>query len=309
MFYYYNYIYKLVKEKGVAMEQYDHHVKDAAAQDDRAIILGCAGGKGGQGASMLSISLAGLLSSEMKTVLVDLDLNSTHRHLLGRDECTGVSNLATVIGEISSLSLENIVQHHPSGFDILPGLRMPEEERLLGQINLNLIFKLLTETYSLVVLDISSNQRLISMGALLQCSLVFLVIQPDLLSLRSAMRLVEFSGRCEGNSISWGLVINRSGPGDLIQPFQVSDVLNIPLLAVLPVDPAAGEDFSNFLDPGLGEGPYLSALEQMVIRLGLKERSTSTSNRGIPSRCLHALRGWTKGQLTARGEKGISCAI
>ena len=265
---------------------------------------------------MFAAGLASVLSREKRTVLVDLDLNSTHRNLLEREECPGISNLAMVIEEITPLSFVNIVQRHPSGFDVLPGLKAPEEDGLVSEVNLKLIFKLLSQSYELVVLDISSNHRLITMGALRHCSLVFLVMHPDLLSLRCALRAVELSGRCGGGSIRWGLAMNRSGAGDLVQPFQVSEVLGVPLLAILPDDPVAGEDFSNFMRPGPGDGPYRAALEQMAVRLRLKEGSTSTINKSLSARCLRALKGRPGerrvtvpdgGGLPRSGE-GLSCA-
>jgi MinD-like ATPase involved in chromosome partitioning or flagellar assembly len=284
--------------------------------DGGGVFLGCVGGKGGQGTSMFAACLAGLCSRERKTILLDLDFNSTHRHVLDRDGGAGISNLAVVIEEITSLSAANIIQRHPLGFDLLPGMRNREEEHLLSHVKFNLIFKILAYEYDVIVLDISSNHRLISQGALSTCSLSFLILHPDLLSLRCAMRVLELGGRVEASSaISWGLIVNREKATGLVQPSQVSEVLELPLLAVLPEDPHAGEDFSNLLGKDPRCTQYLVALEHMAERLHLVRSPGSVPKRSLSSRCLHALR-----TLSGRPEeimpeassflsgKGYSCA-
>lgn len=255
-------------------------------------ILGCIGGKGGQGASMFSAALSGLLSRERRTILVDLDFNSTHRHLLERDGSPGISNLAMVVEEISPLSLVNMVQRHPLGPEVLPGSKAPEEAAMLNGVNLELIFNLLADSYDCLVLDLPPDHRLLSTGVLARCSLVFLVIHPDLLSLRCALRTLDVCSRCSPGPIRWGLVVNGSG-GGLIRPSQAAGVLEMPLLAVLPYDAAAGEGFSNLTGPWTGGGPYHSALEQMAMLMRLLEESTSTEPAGLAARCLNALKAWS----------------
>ncbi len=284
--------------------------------DSRSVFLGCVGSKGGQGASMFAACLAGLCSHDRKTILLDLDFNSTHRHILDREGSAGISNLAMVIEEISSLSTANIVQRHPLGFDLLPGMKTREEEQLLSQVKFNLIFKLLAEEYDVVLLDISSNHHLINLGALSACSLSFLILHPDLLSLRCAMRVLELGGRVEAPSaIPWGLIVNRERAAGLVQPSQVSEVLELPLLAVLPEDPHAGEDFSNLLGKEPRNTQYMIALERMAEYLRLVRGPGSVRKKGLPSRCLRALRTLSgepdemmpgAGGLLSR--KGYSCA-
>jgi MinD-like ATPase involved in chromosome partitioning or flagellar assembly len=284
--------------------------------DARGVFLGCVGGKGGQGASMFAAYLAGLCSRERKTILLDLDFNSTHRHVLDREGSAGISNLAMVIEEIPSLSTANIIQRHPLGFDLLPGMRNREEEHLLDHVKFNLIFKLLAYEYDVILLDISSNHRLINLGALSTCSLSFLILHPDLLSLRCAMRVVELGGRVEASSAtSWGLIVNREQATGLVQPSQVSEVLELPLLAVLPEDPHAGEDFSNLLGKDPRCTQYIIALGCMAERLHLVHNPGSVPKRGLPSRCLRALRSLSgkPGEMMPEAsnflsDKGYSCA-
>lgn len=284
--------------------------------DVGGVFLGCVGSKGGQGASMFAAGLAGLCSRDQKTILLDLDFNSTHRHILDREGSAGISNLAMVIEEISSLSTANIIQRHPLGFDLLPGMKNREEEHLLSQVKLNLIFKLLAKEYDVVLLDISSNHRLINLGALNMCSLSFLVLHPDLLSLRCAMRVLELGGRVEAPAATaWGLIVNRERAAGLVQPSQVSEVLELPLLAVLPEDPHAGEDFSNLLGKNPRCTHYMVALERMAERLHLVNGPCSVRKKSLSSRCLRALRtlsGEPDEMMPGAGgllsSKGYSCA-
>ena len=105
------------------------------------------------------------------------------------------------------------------------------------------------------------------------------------------MRVLELGGRVEAPSaIPWGLIVNRERAAGLVQPSQVSEVLELPLLAVLPEDPHAGEDFSNLLGKEPRNLQYMVALERMARTPAPGSRSRPVQRRGLPSRCLRALR-------------------
>lgn len=278
------------------------------AIESGTLAIGLAGGKGGQGCSMLASTLAGISARRHNTILVDLDGGSTHRHLLERENCPGISNLAMVIEELPSREISGFIQRHPHGFDLLPGARNPQEEHVLDPVKLNLIVKLLTEKYEVVLLDISSNHRFIYAGSLQMCSLNLVTVQPDLLSLSCAVRLLDAVNRQVSSSPApWALIINRESAASLVRPRQVGQVLDLPLLAVLPDDPSAGEDFSGISGAALRRTLYTVAIEGLAELLGLAEGRDDTRSRSLSSRCLRALRTWPAGK-SDHSTEGYSCA-
>lgn len=264
---------------------------NGAANDEAPFLLGIVGGKGGQGTSMLASALAGAASRGKKVVLLDLDGNSSHRHLLDRGNCPGISNLAMVVDELTSRDIGAFIQRHPHGFDLLPGARNPEEERALDQVKFSLIVKLLSEIYEVIILDTSSSHPLFPMGLLGFCSFVILVVRPDLLSLSCAARLYGSPDRRDSASPApWGIVVNHERPSGMVRPHQVSEVLGLPLLAILPEDPRAGEDFSSLAEAASRRTPYWAGVEALAGFLGFSGSRRNLSSRSFSSRCLRALR-------------------
>ncbi len=291
-------------------------VCENASNDTGTFFLGLIGCKGGQGTSMLASTLAGIASRGKKTVLVDLDGNSTHRHNLERDNCPGISNLAMVIAELPPHDIAGFIQRHPHGFDLLPGVKNPEEEHAIDPVKLSLIFKLLAEKYEVVLLDASSSHRFVSAELFRSCSLNLMIVQPDLLSLSCAVRLLDSSNRQNQTSpATWAIVVNKESAAALVKPHQVSEVLDLPLLAILPEDPVAAEDFSNLARAAARRTPYTAALEALAELLGLAESPGNTPGRSLSSRCLRALRTWTAGcdgdtpnLAGSFSKEGYSCA-
>jgi Flp pilus assembly CpaE family ATPase len=234
------------------------------------LFLGIMGAKGGQGASMFASSLASILALEKRPLLIDLDPFATHRHAFEKKGFSGIAQLASLAEEIDPHSLSNLIGEHPSGYHLLPGARSPEDESLLTAEKLEYIYQLIGQIYELVLIDISSHLEMIKKHALLPCSIIFFVMQPDLLSLRCGARTLELARKVEANGTHhWGLIINRYNRSSLLRPRELAEALELPLVASLPEDALAAERFSNFGKISPEGTPYIKSITDLALNLHL----------------------------------------
>ncbi len=256
------------------------------------LFLGMMGAKGGSGVSMFAATLASVISRERKLLMLDLDSNSSHRCSFEKNGFPGISNLIMLIGENGADALQHLIREHPMGFHLLPGFRVPEEEGLLTSEKLNVIYEHLSRHYDLILIDVSSNHHMMVNGALNPCELILLITRPDLLSLHCALRNQELVERVKGiGSQRWGLVINGFSRATLIRPHQITDALQIPLVAILPEDPQAAENFSNLGKRPSDNSPFLEAITGMASRLGLIDQPAQATSRRFYSGLKRALWG------------------
>ncbi len=274
---------------------------DAVCSESRSILIGCLGAKGGQGTSLFSACLSLLLNQGRRTLLVDLDRNSTHRHFLENKGCPGLANLAMVIEEVRPEEFDSFIQKHPCGFDVLPGPRNAEESALLSEVNLRHTFTALSRHFEIIVTDISSNLTNKSLEIIASSSLNFLLMQPDLLSLRGSINVLELLAAADAPvRAETALVVNRSKPSQLLQPEQLASAVQLPLLAVLPHDSRLGEDFSSFSEGLRSESCYFDSLAKMAAALGLIDSFVPVRRKGVKGKCLRSLISYSSGNIAAR---------
>ena len=279
------------------------------------VLLGCLSAKGGQGASLFSLYLSALASRRRRTLLIDLDNNSTHRHFLDSPNCPGLANLAMVIGEIGPAELEGFIKRHPAGPDCIPGPRNPEEAKLLADADLRPVFEYLSGSYELLVADISSNLRSSGLQAASLSSVNFLLVQPDLLSLRSSIGVIDSLCLLSGSRQETALVVNGYGPSNILRPEQMAATVQLPLVAVLPQDGRLGDSFSALCADLHSDSAYHASLARLAASLGLIETSPRNKRSILRGSCLRSLITLSSGShgcgFPGRkylSEEGCSCA-
>ncbi len=253
-------------------------------------IIVCLSAKGGQGASLFALHLSSILSSRRRTLLVDLDPASSHRYFIDDPDCPGLANLAMVHEGMSYLRTSDFTRHHPGGFDLLAGPRGNEEWAFLRSADLRPIFAELSHSYEVIVVDISSNRLKSLLRLTTIASVNLMILKADLLSARSALQLIEeLADFGTGSSADTALVANRTSPCAVLNPKQLSLALQLPLLASLPYDRAAGEEFASLSPITHADSDIQTAVRRFAASVGFIDDSPAAKAEGRSIKCLRSL--------------------
>jgi pilus assembly protein CpaE len=217
----------------------------APGQKASAQIISVLGSRGGVGCTSLAVNLAATLAADpMNTVaLIDLDLAMGDAdialELPGNDNIS-MGDLARNIERLDMNYLKRALVKHPdTGLSIL---RHPLEIHEIAGIHeghVERILNLLKISYSHLVLDLSKTLLPTDLMALRMSSLILLVAQLELSSLRNVVRLIH-SLSLEGDLADrLRVVVNRSGSEHLedgITVKKAEEVIGKPIFWQLPND-------------------------------------------------------------------------
>jgi pilus assembly protein CpaE len=214
-------------------------------QKSSAQIISVLGSRGGVGCTSLAVNLAATLAADpTNTVaLIDLDLAMGDAdialELPGNDNIS-MGDLARNIERLDMNYLKRALVKHPdTGLSIL---RHPLEIHEIAGIHeghVERILNLLKISYSHLVLDLSKTLLPTDLMALRMSSLILLVAQLELSSLRNVVRLIH-SLSLEGDLADrLRVVVNRSGSEHLedgITVKKAEEVIGKPIFWQLPND-------------------------------------------------------------------------
>jgi pilus assembly protein CpaE len=210
-------------------------------------IVSVLGSRGGVGCTSLSVNLAATLAiwPENSVALIDLDLAMGDAdiavELPGADNVT-MGDLARNIERLDMNYLKRALARHPAtGLSIL---RHPLEIHEIGGIHeghVERILNLLKISYTHLILDLSKALLPTDLMALRMSSLILLVAQLELSSLRNVVRLIH-SLSLEGDlGDKIRVVVNRAGmelsDDDGITVKKAEEVIGKPIFWQIPNDP------------------------------------------------------------------------
>ncbi|HVK11847.1 MAG TPA: response regulator [Gemmataceae bacterium] len=216
-----------------------------AGQKSSAQIISVLGSRGGVGCTSLAVNLAATLAADPANAvaLIDLDLAMGDAdialELPGNDNIS-MGDLARNIERLDMNYLKRALVKHPeTGMSIL---RHPLEIHEIGGIHeghVERILNLLKISYSHLVLDLSKTLLPTDLMALRMSSLILLVAQLELSSLRNVVRLIH-SLSLEGDLADrLRVVVNRAGSEHLedgITVKKAEEVIGKPIFWQLPND-------------------------------------------------------------------------
>lgn len=230
-------------------------------------VLGVLGSKGGSGASLVATNLAVSLTSEGKTLLIDLHQGLAYDDLLlNLSPQRSWMELIPVADELTERHLDLAFVTHPSGLKMLAG---PEE---LGEVVksevLGSLLKGLVNRFDWVVLDLPPGQSALVDQVFPLIGLLLLVSTGDLPAIRNSKRiLAELPENLRGRSY---LIMNQIGRRHPVEPPRVAKALGLPLISALPPDPRAVGYQVSYGSPSIhdsrsGFGRGINELTQRVI--------------------------------------------
>lgn len=250
------------------------------------MLVACWSPKGGVGKSLLAATLALHLHSRgYRTLLVDLDPEKADlATLLQCPERPSVVDWPLLERGARRQGLPGTVEG-PEGLPFLPGpARLADEGRVDRELTERLL-GVLEGWRGPVILDLSSSLRDSTLLALERAEKVFMVITPDLLSLRAAHHFARELEPIGLEAERFRLVLNRAGSGPALD--EVTEVLPFGMAGALPSQPLVaqainrGEAATVLLKPNpFTRGVALLASREIVSVLGPPPDPDTAEKRG-----------------------------
>lgn len=235
-------------------------------------------GKGGVGKTMLTANLGVVLSKLGRRVTV-LDADLHMANLLYFFDMKDVSmSLTDVLAGRADIS--EAVYEGPFGVRIVPtgialsGMRGVDQRRLAG------VLQNLLEGCDIVLVDGPGGLGVNALMAIAASQLCLLVTTPNVASLSDALKTKIVSERLGTRVV--GVVVNRvvGDPGE-VKVEEVGKLLELPVLGVIPEDPAVGASLSTG-KPVVLENPR-SGASMAIVRLAEKLVGGEKGGEGLVS--------------------------
>ena len=201
------------------------------------------GAKGGSGVSTAAVNAAAhaaTLTGE-RVLLLDLDFEAGSSAVL-----TGISSRYSILDLIDNLHrldeslLLSLVVEHESGLHVLPAPEELVDGDSTKPEQLRTVLRLLRKHYRLVVVDTARPLSPVGSTAIGQSDDVFLVVNPDLVSLRNAKRLLPHLRDAMGEEgAEPRILLNRAHEGAEIGRKDFESALELPVAFDLPKDDEA----------------------------------------------------------------------
>ena len=218
--------------EGVMQEGFHEALRRTAARRQAgnkqpSAMLAFLGAKGGAGTTTVAVNCAVELArlSKRSTIVVDLKPSLGEVALF-----LGVRARFTVLDALENLSrldsefLRELVVRHKSGLDILAGSE--EFDRPNGQDAgaIEELMRVLGRIYDFVIVDVGSLSAC-TLSTLYGADSVFLVVNPDVPSIRNAQRLVHRVNQVGAGSDRVRILLNRVSEQHVIAPKQIETAL------------------------------------------------------------------------------------
>jgi pilus assembly protein CpaE len=195
--------------------------------------------KGGTGSTVISTNFAVNLAEQTKkaTILVDLDMQLGEVSLfLGIKPAFNIADMADNIHRMDEALLKGFIKKHASGLDVLAAPDSLEKVESVGPSQVAQILQFLKNTYEYVVVDTSNTFDDHTVSALDQSSIVFLISNTDLPSLRNAQRCLSIFERMGYKKEKIKLLINRYQKSLEIRSKDIEETLSFPVYWFFPND-------------------------------------------------------------------------
>lgn len=234
------------------------------------------GGKGGVGTTTLAAETAMLLAGEgLRVCAIDSDTErgSMHYHLdLPASQASfELADVLRVAGELTAERLRDAVALSPSGVFLLPSAGRARDRAPAAE-HVSRLVTAAREAFDAVVVDTRPSSDAFTIGMLSGCSIVALIVTPELAALGGAARALASLEGADGFAGDVVAVINRSlGGRDQVTGADIASFLGVPVAAVLPEDTARCRRLASECRPLSSERSALArALARLPGALGLE---------------------------------------
>lgn len=155
---------------------------------------------------------------------------------LGIKPAFNIADMADNIHRMDEALLKGFIKKHASGLDVLAAPDSLEKVESVGPSQVAQILQFLKNTYEYVVVDTSNTFDDHTVSALDQSSIVFLISNTDLPSLRNAQRCLSIFERMGYKKEKIKLLINRYQKSLEIRSKDIEETLSFPVYWFFPND-------------------------------------------------------------------------
>ena len=208
----------------------------AARQPSQALVF--FGAKGGAGTTTVAVNCAVELSRLTKRPTLILDLKPCFGEVA---LFLGMRPRFTVLDAIDNLHrldrdfLRELVAKHKSDLEILAGSEQADRPSSADAGAIEELFRVLGRAYDFVVVDAGNAINSCTIGALYAADTVFVVVNPDVPSVRNAQRLIDRVRQLGIGGERVRVLLNRAGaPG--VTASQIETALGYPVHHNFPND-------------------------------------------------------------------------
>jgi pilus assembly protein CpaE len=208
----------------------------AARQPSQTLVF--FGAKGGAGTTTVAVNCAVELSRQAKRPTLILDLKPCFGEV---GLFLGMRPRFTVLDAIDNLHrldrdfLRELVAKHKSELEILAGSEQADRPSAADAGAIEELFRVLGRAYDFVVVDAGNSITSCTIGALYAADSLFIVLNPDVPSVRNAQRLIDRVRQLGIGGERVRVLLNRAGmPG--VAPGQIETALGYPVHHSFPND-------------------------------------------------------------------------
>lgn len=239
-------------------------------------LISIASGKGGTGKTTTTANLSIALGKMgYKVCAVDADLTMANLSLV-----MGIDDADTTIHDVLAgrTDIENAIYSTAyENVHLIPAAIDWEHVIRADPRKLPEIIKSLKNSFDFVIIDCPAGLQMDAMNAMMSGEEVLLVTNPEIPCLTDTLK-VGIVLKKAGLAVL-GFVLNRYGRGDNdIPPEAAEEVMELPLLAVIPEDPAVreatleGVPVVEYRPDSKGAQAFMELAERIVKIAGLKAR-------------------------------------
>ncbi|ASJ02284.1 septum site-determining protein MinD [Thermococcus profundus] len=239
-------------------------------------LISIASGKGGTGKTTTTANLAIALGKLGRRVLaIDADLTMANLSLV-----MGIDDAETTIHDVLAGSAEigdAVYQTSFENVDLIPAAIDWEHVKRADPRKLPGVIKPFKGYYDFVLIDCPAGLQMDAMNAMLSGEEVILITNPEISCITDTMK-VGIVLKKAGLAVL-GFVLNRYGRSENdIPPEAAEEVMEVPLLAIVPEDPKVreatleGVPVVEYAPDSEGAQAFMSLAEEVVRIAGFKAR-------------------------------------
>ena len=190
------------------------------------------GAKGGAGTTTLAVNCAVEIARLKKRPTLIVDLKA------GLGEVTlflGVRSRYTMLDALDNLHrldqefMKELVVKHKSGLEILAGSDLFDRPGASDSATLEEVFRVLGRQYEYIIVDAGAQMNPCAVAALYSADTIYLVVSPDVPSVRNAQRLLDRIGQLGASGDRVRVLLNRAAEPYPIPPSQIENALGHPI--------------------------------------------------------------------------------
>lgn len=204
----------------------------AAPSSTEATTMVFFGAKGGAGTTTLAVNCAVEIARVKKRPTLIVDLKA------GLGEVTlflGVRSRYTMLDALDNLHrldqefMKELVVKHKSGLEILAGSDLFDRPGAQDSATLEEVFRVLGRQYECIIVDAGAQMNGCVVSSLYSADTIYLVVSPDVPSVRNAQRLLDRIGQLGASGDRVRVLLNRAAEPYPIPPSQIENALGHPI--------------------------------------------------------------------------------